>query len=508
MACGSCSTGDDKNGGIPAGCNNNGSCGTGGGCNKLNVFDWLGNMSLPEGQTPCDVVEIRFKNSRKEFYRNVNNLTLNVGDIVATESSPGHDIGVVSITGELVKLQLKKKNVSYNSEEIKKIYRKAKQQDIDKWKEAQALEVESMFKSRTLALKLGLQMKISDVEYQGDKSKAVFYYTAEGRVDFRELIKVMADTFKVRIEMKQIGARQEAGRLGGIGSCGRELCCATWLTDFRTVSTSAARYQQLSLNPLKLAGQCGKLKCCLNYELDSYLDALKEFPDIDNRRLATDKGFAFHQKTDIFKRIIWWSYTSEPDVFVPLTIARTKEIFKLNAENIKPADLLEPKQYKELEVAKQPDYENVVGQDSLTRFDTLKKSNNKNKNQRKPQHHNKAAATSVVTDGASTSSATKPSTGSATNKQNPNQNRPANPNQQKAANPNQNKPANPNQNRPQNPNQQKAPNPNQHKPKHPASAGSAPNKDKQNPAEKPNIPHKKPVHNHKPKPKNDGPDKA
>lgn len=493
MACGTCSTGDDKNGGIPAGCNNNGSCGTGGGCNKLNVFDWLGNMSLPEGQTPCDVVEIRFKNSRKDFYRNVNNLTLNVGDIVATESSPGHDIGVVSITGELVKLQLKKKNVSYNSEEIKKIYRKAKQQDIDKWKEAQALEVESMFKSRTLALKLGLQMKISDVEYQGDKSKAVFYYTAEGRVDFRELIKVMADTFKVRIEMKQIGARQEAGRLGGIGSCGRELCCSTWLTDFRTVSTSAARYQQLSLNPLKLAGQCGKLKCCLNYELDSYLDALKEFPDIDNRRLATDKGFAFHQKTDIFKRIIWWSYTSEPDVFVPLTIARTKEIFKLNAENIKPADLLEPKQYKELEIAKQPDYENVVGQDSLTRFDTLKKSNNKNKNQRKPQHHNKPAAASVAVDGEKVASPQQ---------KNPNQNRPATPNQQKAANPNQNKPANPNQNRPQNPNQHKPKHPNQGppKPQSPAGAGAAGN------TEKP--PHKKPVHNHKPKPKNDGADKA
>jgi cell fate regulator YaaT (PSP1 superfamily) len=382
MSCTSCSSGQTNtiNGGIPAGCNSNGACGTGSSCNKLHVFDWLGNMKLPDGQEPCNVLEIRFKNSRKEFYRNVNNLSLNVGDVVAVEASPGHDIGIVSITGELARLQLKKKNIDYDSEEIKKIYRKAKQQDIDKWREAQALEVETMYKARTLALRLGLQMKISDVEYQGDKSKAIFYYTADGRVDFRELIKVMAEEFKVRIEMRQIGARQEAARLGAIGSCGRELCCSTWLSDFRSVNTSAARYQQLSLNPLKLAGQCGKLKCCLNYELDSYLDAIKEFPEIDNRRLQTEKGFAFHQKTDIFKRIIWWSYTSEPDVFIPLSIERTKEIFKLNADNQKPADLLEAKQYQDLKPVKEPDYENVVGQDSLTRFDSKKKPNNKHKN--------------------------------------------------------------------------------------------------------------------------------
>jgi cell fate regulator YaaT (PSP1 superfamily) len=468
MSCTICSSGRGNNNstGIPNGCNNNGSCGTSGGCNKLNVFDWLGNMSLPEGQTPCDVVEIRFKNSRKEFYRNVNNLTLNVGDVVATESSPGHDIGVVSITGELAKIQLKKKNVSYDSEEIKKIYRKAKQTDIDKWKEAQGLEVDAMFKARTLALKLNLQMKISDVEYQGDKSKAIFYYTADGRVDFRELIKVMANEFKVRIEMKQIGARQEAARLGAIGSCGRELCCSTWLNDFRTVSTSAARYQQLSLNPLKLAGQCGKLKCCLNYELDSYLDALKEFPQIDNKRLATDKGFAFHQKTDIFKRIIWWSYTSEPDVFIPLTIARTKEIFKLNAEDKKPADLLEPKQFKDLAEAKLPDYENVVGQDSLTRFDDRKKTNsNKNKNNanRKPNPNAKPNVNAAV--------AAKP-----------------NPNQQNKPNPN------PNQTNKPNPNQQNRPKQNAGEPK-----------TNNNPNAKPAAPRKIPVHNHKPKPKNDNP---
>lgn len=389
MACTSCSSGQDKNGGIPAGCNSNGACGTGSSCNKLHVFDWLGNMTLPDGQIPCDIVEIRFKNSRKEFFKNTNQLSLNVGDIVATEASPGHDIGVVSITGELVRLQMKKKGVDPNQPDFKKIYRKAKQQDIDKWKEAQALEVETMFKSRTLALRLGLQMKISDVEYQGDKSKAIFYYTADGRVDFRELIKVMADEFKIRIEMRQIGARQEAARLGAIGSCGRELCCSTWLNDFRTVSTSAARYQQLSLNPLKLAGQCGKLKCCLNYELDSYLDALKEFPEIDNRKLQTEKGYAFHQKTDIFKRIIWWSYTSEPDVFIPLSIERTKAILKLNAENQKPLDLVEFKETNQKEPIKKPDYENVVGQDSLTRFDSKKKKQKNNHHKKDERIENK-----------------------------------------------------------------------------------------------------------------------
>lgn len=480
MSCTSCSTGQD-NGGIPKGCNSNGSCGTGGGCNKLNVFDWLGNMRLPEGQVACDVMEIRFKNSRKEFYRNVNNLSLNVGDVVAVESSPGHDIGVVSITGELVRLQMKKKNVSNDSEDIKKIYRKAKQQDIDKWREAQSLEVETMYKARTLALRLGLQMKISDVEYQGDKSKAVFYYTANGRVDFRELIKVLAEEFKVRIEMRQIGARQEAARLGAIGSCGRELCCSTWLNDFRTVTTSAARYQQLSLNPLKLAGQCGKLKCCLNYELDSYLDALKEFPEIDNKKLATEKGYAFHQKTDIFKRIIWWSYTSEPDVFHALSIERTKEIFKLNAENIKPADLLEPKQYKELNEVKQPDYENVVGQDSLTRFDSRKKQphhKSKNNNHKKQQHP-KNTATEQTVSGATQTPQPK--------KHNPAHNKP---------HPNQAKPGQTPQNKPQ-------------QPQHTKNLKQPPQKNAQQGQPKPQNPQtKRPIHNHKPKPKNDGGDKA
>ncbi len=389
MSCGNCSSqrgNHTQSNGVPAGCNNNGSCGTGGGCNKLNVFDWLANMRLPDDQKAFDIIEVRFKNSRKDFFRNLHNLSLSVGEVIAVEASPGHDIGVVSLTGELVRLQMKKKNIKEDSEEIKKVYRKAKQTDIDKWREAQSLEVATMYKARTIALQLGLQMKLSDVEFQGDKSKAIFYYTADERVDFRELIKVLAEQFKVRIEMRQIGARQEAARLGAIGSCGRELCCSTWLTDFRTVSTSAARYQQLSLNPMKLAGQCGKLKCCLNYELDSYLDALKEFPQTENKRLSTKKGEAFLQKTDIFRRLMWWSYTTETDVFIPLNVVRVKEILALNEKGEKPDDLVE---YKEIStpVVKQPDFENVVGQDSLTRFDT-KKQHNKNRN--KKQHtHNK-----------------------------------------------------------------------------------------------------------------------
>ena len=388
MGCSSGGCNTEKNG-IPAGCNNNGSCGTSDGCNKLSVFDWLGNMNLPEGQNRFDIVEIRFKNSRKEFFRNTNSLNINVGDVIAVESNSGHDIGTVSLTGELVKLQLKKHNVNFDSEEIKKIYRKAKQVDIEKWREAQSLEINTMYRARTIALNLGLQMKLSDVEYQGDKSKAIFYYTADARVDFRELIKLLADEFKVRIEMKQIGARQEASRLGGIGSCGRELCCSSWLTDFRTVSTSAARYQQLSLNPLKLAGQCGKLKCCLNYELDSYLDALKEFPEMDGKKLQTKKGDAFLQKTDIFKRTMWFSYRSDPGVFIPLDLKTVHSILELNAKGEMPEALTPAVKVIDKIIITEPNFENVVGQDSLTRFDRKGKSNQNFKSNRgKPSRTN------------------------------------------------------------------------------------------------------------------------
>jgi cell fate regulator YaaT (PSP1 superfamily) len=343
-------------------------------------------MELPSGEQPFDIVEIRFKNSRKEFYRNSEKLNLCVGDVVAVESSPGHDIGVVSAIGEVVRLQIKKKKIKSDSEEIKKIYRKAKQQDIDKWHEAQALETQTMYKARTFALQHGLEMKISDVEYQGDKTKAIFYYTAEGRVDFRQLIKTLAEQFRVRIEMRQIGARQEASRLGAIGSCGRELCCSTWLTDLRTVSTSAARYQQLSLNPLKLAGQCGKLKCCLNYELDSYLDAIKDFPNTENLKLKTARGTAVHQKTDIFKRIMWFTYFDDMSNFIAVSVDDVKKVIELNKNGQTP-EQLNAIQTVAQEKDDAPDYENVVGQDSITRFDKNKKHNQPPRHKHGQQQH-------------------------------------------------------------------------------------------------------------------------
>jgi cell fate regulator YaaT (PSP1 superfamily) len=370
MSCSGCSTGrgcGTASGQLPGGCRNNGSCGVGG-CNKLNVFDWLADMELPQGQKVFDCVEVRFKNSRKEFYRNNNPFSLKVGDVIAVEASPGHDIGIVSLTGELVRTQMKKKNVNPDSQEIRKVYRIAKQSDIDKWKEAQALEQDTMMKSRTIARFLRLEMKISDVEYQGDKSKAIFYYTAEGRVDFRQLIKDFASTFKVRIEMKQITLRIEASRVGGIGDCGRELCCSTWLTDFRAVNTTAARYQQLSINPVKLAGQCGKLKCCLNYELDSYLDAIKDFPNPEIN-LETTGGRAFHMKTDIFKRRMWYVYENERGVFIELSVDRVKEVIALNKAGKKPDELRSAQIMSAAPVIKEPDYQNVVGQDSISRFD-------------------------------------------------------------------------------------------------------------------------------------------
>ncbi|WP_294670461.1 regulatory iron-sulfur-containing complex subunit RicT [uncultured Fluviicola sp.] len=374
MGCSSCSSG----GGTPRGCKNNGTCSSGG-CNKLGVFDWLANMQLPAGQTSYDILEIRFKNSRKTFYRNAKNLSLQVGDVVVVEASPGYDVGVVSVVGELARIQVKKKSPGLKPMETKKILRIANQEDIDKWVQARSLESEVMFQARTLAVNIGLEMKISDVEYQGDLTKATFYYTAEGRVDFRQLIKDMADKFKIRIEMRQIGSRQEAQRLGGIGSCGRELCCSTWLTDFRSVSTSAARYQQLSLNPQKLAGQCGKLKCCLNYELDMYLDAIKSFPSTDVK-LQTEKGTAFHIKTDVFKRQLWYMYEGEASIgvgLVALSPERVQDIIKINKSGKKPADLKDFDSH--IVTRKEPDYDNVVGQDSLNRFDNTFSKNKKRK---------------------------------------------------------------------------------------------------------------------------------
>lgn len=375
MGCSNCSS----DGGTPRGCKNNGTCSSGG-CNKLDVYDWLANIALPNGQSTYDIVEIRFKNSRKSFYRNSKNFSLQVGDVVAVEASPGFDIGVISVVGELARLQVRKKAAGFKPMEAKKVIRIATQEDIDKWAQARSLEKEVMYKSRTLAVNLSLEMKISDVEYQGDLSKATFYYTAEGRVDFRQLIKDMADQFRIRVEMRQIGSRQEASRLGGIGSCGRELCCSTWLTDFRSVSTSAARYQQLSLNPQKLAGQCGKLKCCLNYELDMYLDAIKAFPKSDVR-LQTETGNAYHVKTDVFKRQMWFAYEgNSASGLIAMTPERVREIVRMNREDKKPKELNE---YVHVEI-KEPDYTNVVGQDSLNRFEHTFKNKKKKKKPNNP----------------------------------------------------------------------------------------------------------------------------
>ena len=381
MSCNSCSSDIDS---VPKGCKSNGSCATDG-CEKLSVFDWLGNMVLPTGQERFDIVEVRFKNGRKHFYKNHDKLPISIGDIIAVEGNPGHDIGTVSLSGELVKVQMKKKGVDLESEDIKKIYRKATQKDIDIWTAARNKEYDTQYRGREILGRLGLKMKLSDVEYQGDGNKATFYYTADERVDFRQLIRDLAGAFSIRVEMKQVGLRQEAARLGGVGSCGRELCCSTWLTDLRNVSTSSARYQQLSLNPQKLAGQCGKLKCCLNYELDTYLDALKDFPRQDIV-LRTEKGEATFIKMDIFKGLFWYTYKENRIKWFKLTLEQVQEIVALN-KNREVANSLEEYEADVIEEVK-IDFENVVGQDSLTRFDQpkrkkKKKKKNKSRNQQK-----------------------------------------------------------------------------------------------------------------------------
>lgn len=376
MACASCTSAD----GTPRGCKSNGTCGTDS-CNKLTVFDWLSNMQLPSGQKAFNVVEVRFKNSRKAFYKNTNNLPLKIGDIVVTQDKKGHDVGQVTLTGELVRFQLKKKKIKEDDEEIFRVNRLATQKDIDLWQSVRDREAEVQKRAREMAILLKLEMKISDVEFQGDGSKATFYYTAENRVDFRQLIKDMAQAFSIRIEMRQIGLRQEASRLGGVGSCGRELCCSTWLTDFRTVSTAAARYQQLSLNPQKLAGQCGKLKCCLNFELDAYRKALKNFPKTEIK-LHTQKGVAVCQKIDIFKGYMWYAYKGEWMNWHLLSTEQANEIIRMNQAKETVSSLedftldISPKEEEKV-------FENVVGQDSLNRFDRPKSKkgrNNKNRN--------------------------------------------------------------------------------------------------------------------------------
>ena len=328
-----CSCGSAKNGEV-SGCKNNGACGTGG-CNKMNVFDWLSNMDVPV-QDKFNVVEVRFKNGRKEFLKNSDALNLTTGDAIIVEVPNGHHLGYVSMQGELVRLQMQKKKVA-NDSEIKKIYRIAHQKDLEKFEEVKKRELPTLYRTREIIRNLKLEMKLSDIEYQADNTKATFFYSADDRVDFRELIKILAGEFKIRVEMRQISLRQEAGRLGGIGVCGRELCCATWLSEFKNVATSAARYQNLSLNPSKLSGQCGRLKCCLNYELETYMDALEDIPKIEGP-LLTEKGEATLQKTDIFRKIMWFGFREE-NTWYPLNVSRVNEILGLNREGKKPANL-------------------------------------------------------------------------------------------------------------------------------------------------------------------------
>ncbi len=341
---------------------------------KLSTFDWL--CDLPETHKETDYVEVQFKNTRKGYFLNNTRIPLEKGDVVAVESSPGHDIGEVTLIGRLVLLQMNKQNINPEKYEIRKIYRKAKETDIEKFNEAKAKEQETMIKARQIAENLKLNMKIGDVEFQGDGNKAIFYYIADERVDFRQLIKVFAETFRVRIEMKQIGARQEAGRIGGIGPCGRELCCSGWMTSFNSVSTSAARYQDISMNPQKLAGQCGKLKCCLNFELDAYMDAMKDFPSKEIQ-LETLSNTYYHFKTDTFKAAI--SYSTSPNFganLVTISAERAKEVIAMNKIGFKP-DALEPITDGAESII---DYTNAVGEDSLTRFDVKKKKKSGRRN--------------------------------------------------------------------------------------------------------------------------------
>ena len=377
MGCTSCGTGK------PNGCKSNGGCSTGG-CNRLNVHDWLANLPFDDMESNCRIIEITFnQGSRKDFYRNNTIHNFLKGDIVAVEGVSGFDVGTVNLTGELVRLQLKKKGVDENNRDIKRILRLASDNDITKWKETKLREREFLIKSRAIARQLNVDLKMSEVEIQADARKATFFYIADERVDFRELIRVYATEFKVKVEMKQIGARQEAGKVGGIGSCGRELCCSTWLTDFKSVNTNAARYQNLSINQTKLSGQCGRLKCCLNYELDTYLDALQYFPD-NADVIELTKGRAFLVKKDIFRNLMWYSMADTTKHY-PLTIETVKKIIVQNKDGIKPEFLetVEIVSGKPKEV--EPEFVDVVGQISLKSLD--KNNRKKRSGERRTNKH-------------------------------------------------------------------------------------------------------------------------
>jgi len=381
MGCGSCGT---ATGGKPNGCKSNGGCSTGG-CNRMNTYDWLVNLPISDADTACRVVEISFnQGSRKDFYRNSSLQLLEKGDLVAIEGVSGFDVGEISLTGETARLQLKKKGVDEFNSEMKKVLRRATDRDIEIWKQNKAREKDALIRSRAIAKQLNLNMKMSQVEIQADGKKATFFYIADDRVDFRELIKIYASEFRVKVEMRQIGSRQEAGKVGGIGSCGRELCCATWLTDFKSVNTTAARYQNLSINQTKLSGQCGRLKCCLNYELDTYLDALQGFPE-NADMLQIQRGTATLIKKDIFKNLMWYVLPDSNKQY-PLTIERVRKIRSLNNQNIIPEELeaVEVVSSKPKEV--EPEFVDVVGHISLRSLEKAdKKRQQRGREQRQAQ---------------------------------------------------------------------------------------------------------------------------
>lgn len=434
MGCGSC--GSHKEGGIPTGCKDNGACRSGG-CNRLNVHDWLSLVPVSDFDRPFPFIEISFNHgSRKDFFKTSNPLSYEKGDFVTVEGSGGFDVGVVSVTGELVKLQMKKKGVSEKSDEIKRILHKSTEVEIAQLDESKKSEKNLMIKARVIARDLKLDMKIAEVELQADGKKATFFYTAEDRVDFRELIKRFAGEFRIKVEMRQIGIRQEAAKVGGIGSCGRELCCSTWLNDFKSVSTTAARYQNLSINQTKLSGQCGRLKCCLNYELDTYMDALRVFPEQADR-IKMKAGMAFLQKKDIFKNLMWYSFEKSNTLY-PLTIDRVKEIIELNKKGVFPEELQAVEVTKKTAVAEKTDFVDVVGQFSLKGLERAsKKKKQKAQEERRPSAGNQTG---------------KAPAGAA-----PQGNRPNRPQGNKPNTPQGNKPTNPQAPRPQS---QGAPKPN------------------------------------------------
>lgn len=376
MSCGNCGTGK------PNGCKSNGGCSTGG-CNRMNAYDWLRNMPVAYADDECKVLEVSFnKGSRKDFFRNTTLQSFEKGDLVCVEGVSGFDVGEVSLTGEIVRLQMKKRNVQEGNPEMKKVLRRASDRDIDTWRHSKSREKEALIRSRVIARQLKLDMKITEVEIQADSRKATFFYIADGRVDFRELIKQYASEFKLKVEMRQIGARQESAKVGGIGSCGRELCCSTWLTDFKSVNTAAARYQNLSINQSKLSGQCGRLKCCLNYELDTYLDALQHFPD-NCDTIQVTKGIATLIKKDIFKNLMWFMLPDSSKQY-PVTIERVRKIKSLNMQGVIPDELeaVEVTSSKPREI--EPEFVDVVGQISLR---SLEKADKKKRHQQQQQRH-------------------------------------------------------------------------------------------------------------------------